>query len=65
MGYILNLAGKLSVNGFDEFGFCGWIMRVLVWFSLLQERILSVFGYLVFSKRALYVFLSFRICLKA
>lgn len=50
MGYILNLAGKLSVNGFDKFGFCEWIMRVLVLFSLLQERILSVFSYLNFFK---------------
>lgn len=40
-------------------------MRVLVLFILLQERILSVFRYLAFLKRALYVFLSFRICLKA
>jgi len=49
-GYIVNLAGKLSVNGFDELGFYGWIVRVLVWFILLQERILSVFGYLNFFK---------------
>lgn len=38
----------------------------VLWCGLAFVRVyLSVFCYLTFLKRALYVFLSFRICLKA
>lgn len=50
MGYIVNLAGKLSVNGFDEFGFCGWIMRVLVLFSLFVRVYFERFSLFSFFK---------------
>lgn len=50
MGYILNLAGKLSVNGFDEFGFYGWIVRALVLFSLFVRAYFECFSLFSFFK---------------